>query len=157
MLDQEAFLSQEIASASPAKLRWLLLRKANGVTAMIDGFIEKGETLQAQNWLVLVLDILNELLSGITDPTHPSAKSVSDLYVFLIKETYEISTSLDRSKLKAVREILEIELLTWDLFVKSESGVNQGHSSSSNAFYPHILDGIGQSDSSLLGSLNLEA
>ncbi|MFO0923874.1 MAG: hypothetical protein U0905_15440 [Pirellulales bacterium] len=67
MTTNEEFLLQEIELASPAKLRWLLIRKAHGLCQMVDAFLEKKEKLQANNWLLLVQDILGELLAGVTD------------------------------------------------------------------------------------------
>ncbi len=158
MSEQAAFLEQEIELASPAKLRWLLLRKAHGVCAMVDQFIKKEDSLQAKNWMILVLDILNELLQGVTDHKNPSAKAIADLYVYLIKETYAVIEDLDVKRLQSVYEILGIELATWEMVVQKEQGQNAIASSSHHPIAtPHFSPEAGFDLAASLSSLNLEA
>ncbi len=151
MTTNEEFLLQEIELASPAKLRWLLIRKAHGLCQMVDAFLEKKEKLQANNWLLLVQDILGELLAGVTDARNPNAKTIADLYVFLIQQTRKVFETADRKVLADITDILGIELTTWELFVQNE---NRQSAIQAPIHPPYFASSFGLEAST---SLNLEA
>ncbi|MDZ4849493.1 MAG: flagellar export chaperone FliS [Pirellulaceae bacterium] len=121
MIDPDAFLRQEVESASPAKLRWLLIRKALGLCQVVGQMWEEGRTTEAGQWMLRVREIFGELLEGVTDPKHPTAKAVSDLYTFLLKALSKVEQNRDPKGLKDIIDILHIELETWGLFVHNES------------------------------------
>ncbi len=140
MVDPDAFLKQEVESATPAKLRWLLIRKAVGLAEVVDFLWAEGKFEEATQWWIRVQDILSELLDGVTDPKNPAAKPISDLYIFLVKLGIELNISKDRQGLASFIEIMKIEQETWDLFHRRESQVGAppthfglGASSFSNA------------------------
>lgn len=133
MIDPDAFLRQEVESASPAKLRWLLLQKAHGLTISIRELWLQNRAEEAVQWLILTQDIFTELLEGIVDPKHELAKQQSDLFVFLIKLLIVSGQTQDVHTLESVTEILEIEKDTWEMLVRRE------HSSS--ASFPTHDDG----------------
>ncbi|MFN6129188.1 MAG: flagellar export chaperone FliS [Planctomycetota bacterium] len=116
----EQFLQQEVASASPAKLHWMLLRRAHTLTLSITDLWEKGDYQGAQQWITLVRDILTELLAGIVDPEHPLARQQSDLYLFLSVLLTTAEQGRDIPALKDLREILEIEMISWEMLVQRE-------------------------------------
>lgn len=120
MIDTDAFLRQEVESATPAKLRWLLLQKAHGLTLSIRDLWLTGQSEEAKQWLILVQDIFTELLQGIVDPKHELAKQQSDLYVFLTKLLVLASQTQDTETLKNVTEVLEIEKDSWEMLVRRE-------------------------------------
>lgn len=120
MIDQDTFLRQEVESASPAKLRWLLLQKAHGLTLIIRDQWQQGREFEARQWVILIQDIFTELLAGVVDPKHKLAQQQSDLYVFLSKLIVLADQSQDIAALDSIREILEIEKNTWDMFVRRE-------------------------------------
>lgn len=117
----DRFLQQEVASASPAKLHWLLLRRAHTLTMTIGDLWAKGDLAGAQQWIILVRDILSELLAGIVDPSHPLARQQSDLYVFLSALLATAEQGNDVAALKDLREVLEIEMISWEMLVQRES------------------------------------
>ncbi len=121
MNDPDAFLRQEVESASPAKLRWLLLRKAIGLCEAVDQLWSEARFDDANQWLLRVRDIFGELLDGVTDSKNPAAESVADLYTFLLLMLENLEKGRDRVELRSMIEILEVELGTWDLFVRRES------------------------------------
>ncbi len=127
----DRFLQQEVASASPAKLHWLLLRRAHTLTMTIGDLWAKGDLAAAQQWIILVRDILSELLAGIVDPSHPLARQQSDLYVFLSALLATAEQGNDVAALKDLREVLEIEMISWEMLVQRES-LGGGVSSASN-------------------------
>ena len=121
MNDPDAFLRQEVESASPAKLRWLLIRKAIGLCQAVDQLWTEARFGEADQWLLRVRDIFGELLDGVTDAKNPAASSVADLYTFLLLMLENLEKGRDRIELRAMNEILEVDLGTWDLFVRRES------------------------------------
>lgn len=127
MSDPDVFLIQEVESASPAKLRFLLIRKALGLCQACVSMWEEKRFEEASSWLIRVREILAELLNGVTDRTNPAANNVADLYVFLLKTTLNSEQNRDLVALRTVAEILEIELVTWDTFVRKEmsDGIEQ--------------------------------
>ena len=121
MIDTDAFLRQEVESASPAKLRWLLLQKAHGLTLSVRQLWQRGQAEEAKQWLILTQDIFTELLEGIVDPKHELAKQQSDLFVFLTKLLIAAGQNQDVQILGSVAEILEIEKDTWEMLVRKET------------------------------------
>lgn len=121
MSDHIAFLQQEIESATPAKLRWLLLRRATGLCQMIRQYWEAGDNSMGQQWLLQIQDILGELLNGVTDPENELAKTIVDLYVFLTKETVSLYQSANLDRLTVLSEIFQIEEETWKAYVDQEN------------------------------------
>lgn len=117
----DRFLRQEVDSASPAKLHWLLLQRAHSLAVRIGDLWERGEYQSAEQWVVLVRDILTELLAGIVDPSHTLARQQSDLYIFLSALLANAEHGRDVTALKDLREILEIEMISWEMLVKRES------------------------------------
>ncbi|MCY2976216.1 MAG: flagellar protein FliS [Planctomycetota bacterium] len=122
MSDPDVFLLQEVESASPAKLRFLLIRKAVGLCQVCADMWQEKRYDEAAAWMIRVRDILGELLDGVTDRSNPAATGVVDLYIYLLKTVLVAEQSHDVAALKAVTEILEIELETWNSFVLQESG-----------------------------------
>jgi flagellar protein FliS len=131
MIDQDAFLRQEVESASPAKLRLLLLQKAHGLTFVIRDLWQKGRAFEAKQWVILIQDIFTELLSGVVDSKHQLAKQQSDLYVFLSKLIILADQNQDVHSLDSLAEILEIEKDTWEMFVRREMGATSNPQSGS--------------------------
>jgi flagellin-specific chaperone FliS len=131
----ERFLQQEVESASPAKLHWLLLRRAHSLTVTIGDLWAKGDFQNANQWVILVRDILTELLAGIVDPNHPLARQQSDLYIFLSALLATAEQGQDVAALKDLREILEIEMISWDMLVQKEAreGATPANSSEQNS------------------------
>ncbi len=121
MIDTDAFLRQEVESASPAKLRWLLLQKAHGLALSVRDLWLQGKPQEAAQWLILTQDIFSELLEGIVDPKHELAKQQSDLFVFLTKLLILAGQKQDVQTLQSVTEILEIEKDTWEMLVRRET------------------------------------
>ena len=120
MIDNDAFLRQEVESASPAKLRWLLLQKAHGLTISVRALWLQGNADEAKQWVILIQEILTELLEGIVDPKHELAKQQSDLFIFLIKILVLSGQTQDVQTLESLTEILQIEKDTWEMLARRE-------------------------------------
>jgi flagellar secretion chaperone FliS len=123
---QEAFLKQEVESASPAKLRFLLLQKAHGLSVVVQDLWKQKKFDEADQWVLRIQDIVTELLAGIVDPKHELAQITSDLYIFMSKLIAAVAIERDAEALHNVTEILEIEMETWSMFVRKEMIESQG-------------------------------
>lgn len=120
MIDNAAFLRQEVESASPAKLRWLLLQKAHGLTDYVRDLWLQGKAEEAKQWVILIQDIFTELLEGIVDPKHELAKQQSDLFIFLTKLLVQSARTHDVQSIDNISEILKIEKESWEMLVRRE-------------------------------------
>jgi|694.fasta_scaffold10015_10 flagellin-specific chaperone FliS len=136
----ELFLRQEVESASPAKLHFLLLQKAHGLSILIGDLWRKQDYSGAAQWVILVRDILSELLAGIVDSSHPLAKQQSDLYVFLSKLLIAAELDHDVIAVDNMREILDIEKTTWEMLVRREQLHSAPPTVSSNASFGSSFD-----------------
>lgn len=121
MDSQEAFLRQEVESATPAKLRFLLLQKAHGLSIVVQDLWKDGRHLEADQWVLRIQDIVTELLAGVVDPQHELAQITTDLYVFMSKLIAAVAIERDAEAMQNVSEILEIEMETWAMFVRKEA------------------------------------
>lgn len=120
-----SYLEQEVLSASPAKLRYLLLDKANTLVAIVDQLWSTGDHFQAVQWTIRIREILSELLSGITDTEMELSRKIADIYVFLINMLTRLEANHSREELAEFRSILEMERETWLQFVKQEANAQQ--------------------------------
>ena len=106
------YLEQEVLSASPAKLRWLLIDKSIKLSQVVGELWRTGDVAWADQWSLRLREILNELLGGIHGQD-AVAKRVSDLYVFKIQLLTEAELTRDIAKLGQLRDLLEIDAETW--------------------------------------------
>lgn len=111
--DVNPYLQQEVMSASPVRLRWMLIRRAEELCQVVSHLWSQEDYQQADQWLLRVREILGELLDGVVDASNPLGKTVSDFYVFLIQLATELGTHRNPDRLETLRELLSIELETW--------------------------------------------
>ncbi len=116
---ENPYLEQEVFSASPAKLRWLLINKGVQLTKMIDQLWQDKDPAATQYTLWL-RDVLNELLSAVHGQDG-LAKKVADLYVFMAKLLASAEQKQSLEEIRELRSLLEIEAETWQLVQQSQS------------------------------------
>lgn len=121
MQDPDVFLRQEVESATPAKLRWLLIRKAIGLCQAVEQLWLESRPDEANQWVLRIREIFGELLAGVTDAENPAAQPVTSIYIFMLLLLDEVEKSRDPDAIKTMIEILEIEFGTWSLFVEQEN------------------------------------
>ncbi len=112
--DINPYLQQEVLSASPVRLRWMLISQAVELCRVVEGFWKNGEHAPGDQWLLRVRDILGELLAGVTCG-NPVSRQVSDFYLFLLKLVSDVEQSRDVEKLTTLKELLVLEAETWQL------------------------------------------
>jgi len=125
-ISENPYLEQEVLSASPAKLRYLLLDRAMSLTDVVDTLWKSNQHFESIQWLIRIREILNELLSGVTDREMELSRQISDLYIFLINMLTRVETSRDPQQLADLRGILAMERDTWLQFVNLEHASRNG-------------------------------
>lgn len=155
MLNRSAndqYLQNSVLSASPARLRLMLLDRSVGlVEAILDYRRRDSETLTDERTLLL-RDILGELLSGISRDSNDLTVRIADLYVFLLQELTRAEQEPGLERIASIGSILRIEQETWRQVCEAAAkrqiaipAVRPPHVSGSPA------------NASLAGSLNLNA
>ena len=151
--DINPYLQQEVLSASPVRLRWMLISQAVELCTAVEVFWKNGEPAPGDQWLLRVRDILGELLAGITSG-NPVSRQVSDFYLFLLKLVSDVERSRDIEKLVTLRELLVLEAETWQMvYEKTVADANPDATTKngSNATMPPMLS-LGNYDETATGT-----
>ncbi|TWU40413.1 flagellar export chaperone FliS [Novipirellula artificiosorum] len=116
----DEYLDSAIRYASPARLRLMLIERSIDVARLLaENWRTKPETKGPNENSLRLLDLINELLSGVTSKEGVCEK-IADLYVFLSKHLIAAERSSDADAIDEIRTILEIEAETWRLVVANE-------------------------------------
>ena len=122
------YLESTVMSASPARLRLLLLERSVETAARLQASWEAGESTGSNEHSVKLLDLLTELLSGVrggeTDAEKDICKRVADLYVFLAKHLVAAEQYSDHQAIGEIKLVLEAETDTWRAVCAQESGTS---------------------------------
>lgn len=120
MLDEDRdinpYLQQEVLSASPVRLRWMLITRAKELCEGVRALWSDGQTLLGDQWALRVREILGELLAGVTDG-NPASQKVADFYTFLLSKLAIVQRSRDIETLDTLRDLLAYEADTWKLLL----------------------------------------
>jgi flagellar protein FliS len=120
------YLESTIHSATPARLRLMLIERAVDTAARLMATWESGETLGANEHSLKLLDLINELLSGVTggetDEQVELCGRVSDLYVFLAKHLVVAEQTSDHGAIAEIKLVLEAESDTWRAVCAQDAG-----------------------------------
>jgi flagellin-specific chaperone FliS len=112
------YLEQEVFSASPIRLRWMLICRAEELCVEVQRLWAVNEREMASSWLLKIREILGELLDGVQDAQNPASKPVSDFYIFLLQVLNEAEATYNSGQLKTLEELLHIENETWRMVVQ---------------------------------------
>ena len=116
MLDafpQSAYLETQIATATPQRLRLMLIEGALRTARKTAEAWEQERKDEALESLIRCRAIVTELIAGIRAGSSPLADKVLSLYLFLFQELTETQFSGDPDKLSGVIRVLEEERTTW--------------------------------------------
>ena len=132
------YLQQEVLSASPPRLRWLLVRKAEELCGVVTQMWADDQAEYAGQWIIRIRDILVELLGGVQDPANPVSENVADFYVFLLQLLAEVEQSRKVERMSVLRELLSIEAETWRMVAEkiAQEESNSLESSEKPIFVP---------------------
>lgn len=120
------YLEATVLSASPARLRLMLLERAVETAAKLSASWQNKETAGSNEHSVQLLDLLTELLAGIkggnSDDEKKICGQVADLYVFLAKHLVAAEATSDFGAVDELKLVLEAETETWRAVCAQESG-----------------------------------
>ena len=111
------YLESAVRTASPARLRSMLIDRAVEVSvSLADNWRAKQDP--GPNGLSLkLLDLINELLRGVVGGKlageQEISRKVADLYVFLAKHLVAAERNSNADAVDEIRVVLEIEAETW--------------------------------------------
>lgn len=117
----EQYLQTMVFTASPAKLRYLLLERAVALSETIKENRMRTPERLVDEKTVTLRDILGELLSGVKRSDDQLAISVTDLYIFLLQELTYAEQELGTDRIDTITHILEIERETWRQVCETQS------------------------------------
>lgn len=119
----DTYLESMIATASPAKLRLMLIERSVEVARHLAGLWRQTPGKRGTNEYSLKLfELLSELLSGVTDDKVEVCRTVADMYVFLCQHVLAAEDNGDATMIDEIRLVLETEAETWRMVCVQESG-----------------------------------
>lgn len=107
----DQYLESMVLTASPPRLRLLLIYKAN---QLCDELLSQSSAAWDDGKLLHLRDVLGELLGGVRKDGGELGEQVSDLYVFLLKHLTRAEMDKDAKKLGEIRSVIQIEMKTWE-------------------------------------------
>lgn len=127
----QSYMDSAIRTASPAKLRLMLLDRSVEVAQKLSNQWRAGEQMGPNEHSLSLLELLGELLSGIAGSEDPEeaklCHQVSDLYVFLTKHLVIAEDHSDADAVDEIRLVLEAEAETWRSVCAQEMTRGAGH------------------------------
>lgn len=125
--DINPYLKQTVLTASPIRLRWLLINRAEELCELVQLHWKENDVEGGMQWLLRIREILGELLNGVTDSESSLGKTVADFYVYLIQLVTEVEQTQNVDRLGTLKELLDIEKETWrQVLLKTESAALGG-------------------------------
>lgn len=124
MQDTNPYLEQDVLSASPIKLRWMLITRAEELCTLTEFLWQDKKLDEARGWLLRIREILGELLSGVRDVTNPAGKDISDLYVFMLQLLTSAEQTQSTESLRQLKALLAIENETWHQVYETLDGTS---------------------------------
>jgi flagellar protein FliS len=110
---RDAYLETEVATATPQRLRLMLIEAALRRTRQAETALAANQLDDARAALARSREIVGELLAGIQPDQSPVAKTVLGLYAYLLSTLTEIGQTRDAVQLAGVLRVLEEERETW--------------------------------------------
>lgn len=122
------YLDASIRMATPARLRLMLLERAVVVAETLARTWRAGQLPGSNEHSLTLLELIGELLSGISGSKNPAeqkvCEQVSDLYVFLSKHLILAEDHSDANAIDEIRLVLEVEAETWRAVCAQELTAN---------------------------------
>ena len=129
----QQYMDSSIRTASPAKLRLMLLERSVEVARLLSADWSSGQSLGSNEHSLTLLELISELLSGVAGGSNESENKlclqVADLYVFLLQHLVIAEGNSDAAAIDEIRLVLEAEAETWRTAVAQQSGVPAATSS----------------------------
>ncbi|WP_425615717.1 flagellar export chaperone FliS [Anatilimnocola sp. NA78] len=110
---RNAYLETQVSTATPQKLRLMLLEAAVRKAQATCDHWENGRQEDGLQALLRCQAIVQELFDGIRDDGSPLVQQVVDIYRFVVKELVEAELNLDAARVSGVIGVLQEERQTW--------------------------------------------
>ena len=127
----EQYLESVVRTASPAKLRLMLIERAVGVSESLEIAWRENPGQGANEQSLKLFELINELLRGVVGSKQGDGeeicKQVSDLYVFLLQHLLAAEQATDIASIEEIRAVLQVEAETWRLACANEVSPAPGH------------------------------
>jgi flagellar protein FliS len=111
------YLETTVQSASPARLRLMLIERGIETAARLIISWQDKQLLGSNEHSLRLLDLINELLSGVrggtTSTEQELCQRIADLYVFLAKHLIAAEQYSDHQAIAEIKLVLETEAETW--------------------------------------------
>ncbi len=150
--DTNPYLQQEVFSASPVRLRWMLIERSVELCGFVDQLWASGQVALGKQWLLRIREILGELLDGVKDSQNPVSTPICDFYLYLLQLTQEVDAHQDRERLKILADLLAIESETWRQVVEKSARGTASNSTPVESLFPPLNSPLEPS----LGGFSLE-
>jgi flagellar protein FliS len=111
----DSYLENEVLTATPQKLRLLLIEGAIRFAQAAIRHWEERRNDEACEAIIRCRNIVTELFSVINEKAFAPAAQVYDLYLFLFGELTEAQRHRDAGQVRGVLRVLETERETWRL------------------------------------------
>ncbi len=113
----ERYLEAAVHTASPARMRLMLIERAIGVSDALAASWRDGSKPGPNEYYIRLLELLNELLDGIkggsSEGENDLCRTVADMYVFLCKHIVAAESTNDADAIAEVKTVLEVDCETW--------------------------------------------
>jgi len=156
----DSYLEAQVRSATPQKLRLLLIEGALKFANKTKHFWQSDQLEDGVQSVIRCRGVLSELLMSIKEEHSPLTKRVSAIYLFLFKTVTEAQLHRDLKKLEDVIRILDIERKTWQMlcekmpdFPEDESGAFEAETE----FKAADMKAIPTGDQEVSGGFSLDA
>jgi len=120
----EQYLESVVRTASPAKLRLMLIERAVGVSESLENAWRENPGQGANEQSLKLFELINELLRGVVGSKQGDGeeicKQVSDLYVFLLQHLLAAEQASDVASIEEIRAVLQVEAETWRMACANE-------------------------------------
>lgn len=136
------YLQQEVLSASPIRLRWMLVQRCEVLCGLVQELWAANNHSQAEQWLLRIREIIGELLDGVKDAENPCSKTITDFYIFLLQLSLEVESSRDPHRLQLLKELFAIESETWRQVV-SKVADETANTATPNLGSPPVFPSLG--------------
>ena len=120
----QQYLDATIRTATPAKLRLMLLERAVEISRMVAENWQSGKVTGSHEHSITLMEMIAELLTGVAGGSNKTENKlclqVSDLYVFLLKHLVAAEETSDVQSANEITTVLQAETETWRAVVAQE-------------------------------------
>jgi flagellar secretion chaperone FliS len=110
---REAYLSTQILTATPQRLRLMLIEGAIRNARAAQAAWQAGNTAQGSEAIAHCRGIVSELIAGIQPEQTDVARQILGVYLFLFSTLVEAQLARDGGRLNDVLRVLDEERQTW--------------------------------------------